>query len=193
MNDDNLRFVKFAQRLYRKATANGVDTKEVPFPQLCHGPLPRICGFNYRKMAKANENCIFLSDSDDSLEEKISRLMHFKYLFRHDPSYGRAYASDPKKFHLPDEYLPFSYLRAFGYQTKNWQVDERLRCMDALTELKAMLTEVLINRLIRPIRERSVYYRTREDELWTRLELGTEEATKVAGRLKDLIQRGAIL
>jgi len=194
MNDDNNRFVKFANRLHSKMCSdNRFASATIPAPHLCHGPLPRLHGFDLRKMSKANMNCIFLSDSDETLDKRISQLMHFKFLFRQRPDLGEEYARSPIEFHLPDEYPPFEYLRAFSSEFTNINHEDRLRTLDGQEMLREMLRTVIVNNLVRPIRERSTYLRSHENEVWAWLESSTENAVKVAARTESLVLAGSSL
>jgi tryptophanyl-tRNA synthetase len=188
MNDDNERFIKFANHLRKKmCSAVGFELETLAAPRLCHGPLPRIHGFDYRKMSKGNRNCIFLSDSDDVLDAKLSQLMRFKHLFHHKPEFGSQYAMSRDQFRLPDEYLPFEYLRAFSSELVCAEIRERLRTIDSQERLFQLLRRVITEDLVHPIRQRSAYLRAHDEVVWARLKAGTNRATEIAERVESAI------
>jgi len=69
MNDDNVRFVRLAKRLYRKLPTS--KKARIPCPRLITKPAPRLLGSDGMKMAKAQNNCIFLLDDEHTIIEQI--------------------------------------------------------------------------------------------------------------------------
>jgi tryptophanyl-tRNA synthetase len=178
MNDDNLRFVSFAKRISQKI-ANIYQEPILVTPQLIHGKIPRLLGYNYQKVCKANNNCMFLSDSDDVLEQKVEKLFSFKYLFRNNPSLEREYSRSPNTFILPKTFLPLLYLQAFSDEPNLEQTLERFRNPRLQDELRSLLNSTL-KKIIVPMREIREYYINHPSELWMKLEENTVEAVTVA-------------
>jgi tryptophanyl-tRNA synthetase len=113
MNDDNLSVVKFAYSTNKKLTymfGKNIFTN----PILVHGVIPRLLGYNYEKVSKSNKNAIFFSDERDILEQKLCKILSFKYLFRLNPKLSIERSELRDNFILPDSYLPFNYLRVFS-------------------------------------------------------------------------------
>jgi tryptophanyl-tRNA synthetase len=185
MNDDNKRFVAFAQRLAKKLN-NWVGYSLMRIPELRHGSPPRLLGFNYRKMCKANGNCIMLSDADAVLDRKIDNLMSRRFLFKVYPEVAEDYAHLGRSWLFPGHFVPLVLLKAFAKDICSDEVEE-LRDPRRQKELRHTLSEVLHN-LLMPIREMRGYYAAHEDEVWGQLEDGTAEGLAVASGLIEKVR-----
>lgn len=121
LNDDNLRFVTFAAELAKKVN-NLQDQVDIRIPRLMTGRIPHLCGYNYKKMSKANANTIPLSDSQSDISSKLYKLFDMKTLFQKYPSekgnFDRAYP-----YIFPPEFLPFQYIRAFFDMDEQFDYD----------------------------------------------------------------------
>lgn len=138
LNDDNLRFIKFASRLGRKV--NNCSERKIVIPQLITGRIPRLLGYDYRKMSKSNENAIFISDQGDVLKAKVYKLFDRSKLFAVDNNEKiKCESSNP--YIYPDHFLPFVYLRAFSDIPTN--EIERLKSSLLRNELRDLLTNTL--------------------------------------------------
>ncbi len=182
MNDDSLRFVSFAKRVSQKlANLNG--TPLVVTPTLKHGVVPRLLGYNYQKLSKGHNNCIFLSESDEQLAFKVKQLFLFKYLFVHEPEFKDTYTNSPHNFVLPKSFLPLLYLRAFGSDVTDGDL-ERYRNPALQNELENRLL-IDLKQLIDPMREKKKYYINNPDECWLAIESGIDKASGVVKEIGE--------
>jgi tryptophanyl-tRNA synthetase len=173
MNDDNKRFVDFAQRLAKKINASAEQNLILP-PALRHGNPSRLLGHNYKKMCKANNNCIFLSDEGAVLRKKLDNLSSRRYLFRAYPEVADAYAKLGFSWLAPDSFVPLVFLRIFAPHLGANEIDG-FRSANKQEELRTELRTAL-GRVLEPIREMREYYANHEALLWNKLTEGTYEA-----------------
>jgi tryptophanyl-tRNA synthetase len=179
MNDDNSRFVDFARKVARKVN-NEFKKIVLSEPVLRHGVLPRLLGYDYRKMNKGNQNCIFLSDSGEILRDKVAELCSVDF-YREWKSTQNSEAHDWLGS-LPDDFLPFDYLRAFRDLPDTPTMIEYFKDPRFLHELG---TEVLlaIERVLEPMREPRAFYHGHPEKIWTKLEEDTEAAKELMRRV----------
>lgn len=182
MNDDSARFVRFARSVAARVN-NRAHAQLVRAPVLLHGPLPRLLGYNYEKVSKANGNCIFLSDTAEAVERKVEGLFAFKYLFRHSTGEAERYARERSNYALPVEFLPYSYLEAFGGITRE-EARKRWPTVTEQDDLKLTLKRLLAE-FIDPIREEARALRESPSRVLEALEIGTSRAVHIAAAVAE--------
>jgi len=83
MNDDNSRIIDFSRRVSQKINNlmnMGNNHPKLKQPYLKTGFIPRLLGFDYRKMCNRNNNAIYLTESPEILKNKINKTVNTKYL-----------------------------------------------------------------------------------------------------------------
>ncbi len=168
VGDDQLPHLELTREIARRF--NKLYKKEVfPEPQAILTKVPRLLGLDGRKMSKSYDNTINLSDSEETIQQKVAGMF-----------------TDPKRIKLSDPGHPdlcnvFSYYAIFIPQMKeevsNWCRNALLGC----TECKKKLALGLIEKL-KPI------HRNRQELLKDKarvkkiLQEGTLNARAVASR-----------
>lgn len=134
------------------------------------GDTPRLVGTDGdTKMSKSLNNCIYLSDSKEEVEKKISQMYT-------DPT--RIHATDPGKV---DGNPLFIYHDAFN-PNKEEVNDFKERYQKGTVgdvEVKKALA-IAINNLLDPIREKRAYFEEREKEVEEMIINGNAKARKIA-------------
>ncbi len=140
VGEDQLPHLELSREIARRF--NSLYKKEVfPYPESILTKTPRLLGLDGRKMSKSYDNTINLSDSEETIKEKISKMF-----------------TDPKRIKLSDKGHPnicnvFSYYSIFTPSMKNevydWCTKAKLGC----TECKKRLALGLIEKL-KPLHKR---------------------------------------
>lgn len=138
-----------------------------PEPQAILSRIPRLLGFDGRKMSKSYNNCIYLSDSEKTVIEKAKQMVT-------DPA--RVRRSDPGN---PEVCSVFDYQKVFN-QDETSEIDKGCRnatlgCVDCKKKLAAA-----INKLFSPWRERRVSLEAKPDYVKDVIHTGCERARKTA-------------
>lgn len=191
MNDDSARFVRFARTVATRVN-NRANVRLVRAPVLRHGPLPRLLGYNYQKIAKANGNCIFFSDTPEEVERKVEGLFAFKHLFRYSSGEAQRYARQQSNYAFPTAFLPYSYLEVFGGISRE-EAQRRWPTVNEQDDLKLTLKRI-VGGIVDPIREEARSLRESPRRLMEALEMGTTAAVRIAAEVtrRFLAQSGAI-
>ncbi len=139
-----------------------------PIPETILTETPKILGIDRRKMSKSYNNAIFLSDSPEEIQNKVSQMIT-------DPQ--RARRTDPGN---PDICNVFSFHQLYSDQETVQRVNRE--CPEAqigCVECKRMMAENLIKTL-EPVREQRDYYEAHPDTLRAIIEDGNHRARQVA-------------
>jgi len=160
MNDDNSRIVHFSRKIVRKI--NNVHGSTFSLPYLKHGIIPRLLGFNYKKMSKNNHNCIFLTDSSEEVRGKVRQLFKYRYY--------------PDHYKLSDDFLPFLYLRAFNQREEKEIIIADFK--SGKMELDHFIEYVFlsIEELIKPIRQGCKVNQENKNYILRKIKEDTREA-----------------
>jgi tryptophanyl-tRNA synthetase len=142
LNDDNIRFVTFTSKLGKKI--NNSVSRKVKLPQLVTGRIPRLLGYDYRKMSKGNNNAIYISEKTVDLKRKIYRLCDNAKLFTAYPEEKNRF-SEMHTYTYPDHFLPFQYLKAFTNVSSTEL--EQFKSPHMRNELRTLLTDVFVELL----------------------------------------------
>lgn len=178
MNDDNLSVVKFANNMSKKISKI-IGRNIFTSPILLHGIYPRLLGFNYEKVSKANHNAIFFSDEPDIIEHKLSKILSFKYFFRINPQLSIERSELRENFILPDSYLPFVYLRIFSEDENIEEKIQHYKSFKNIDELRKCFYETM-QKFIRPFQERRNDIRNKKDILFEKLYTDTSLAIEIS-------------
>lgn len=98
-NIDNKSAVELTNEVFNKI--NSEHLLDLPHIELVHGTVEMLVGYDGQKMSKAKNNCIFFSDSFDSLSKKVNKMY-----------------TDPNHINMDDpgdisNNVVFKYLKAF--------------------------------------------------------------------------------
>lgn len=190
MNDDNLATVKFAYNVSKKITT-AFNKQIFTYPVLLHGILPRLLGYNYEKVCKANNNAIFLSDSTEEIENKLNKFLTFKYLFRKEPCLAKQRSHLREDFIIPDNFLPFQYMRIFSDRPDIEQQINDFQSLRRIMELNIAFKKIM-HTFFLAIKEKRNEVMNNEKFLIEKLHCDTKNAEiiaeKVLGRFLSLKQ-----
>jgi len=152
-----------------------------PQPEALIGRVVKLVGIDGNpKMGKSLNNAIFLSDSPESVEEKVMRMY-----------------TDPKRIHPTDPGTVkgnpvFIYLDAFATekdkeQTENYKLQyEKGQVGDV--EVKKFLTRVL-NEFLEPIRQRRAEFERQPELLKSILKEGNQKVREEAAKTLDEVKQ----
>jgi len=139
-----------------------------PEPESILTQTPKILGIDRRKMSKSYNNAIFLSDSPDEINTKVSKMLT-------DPQ--RARKSDPGD---PDVCNVYEFHKLYSDNQTVKRINRECRTAEiGCVECKEIMARHLINAL-EPMREKRAYYETRPHLVDDIIEDGCEKARKVA-------------
>jgi len=178
---DQMAHLEQARELARDM--NNISGKEIfPVPEALVGRVGKLVGTDGNpKMGKSLNNTIYLSEEDDSIEEKIMGMY-----------------TDPNRIHSTDpgtvEGNPlFIYLDTFGGELERSQIEEYKekyregRVGDV--EVKKYLSEI-IKDFIKPMRERRKVYENDQKELNRIIIEGSHKARKIVAETLDEVKDG---
>lgn len=164
---DQLPHVEMTREIARRF--NFMYEREVfPVPDPLLTEVPVLPGTDGRKMSKSYGNCVYITEPEESIREKITRMMT-------DPQ--RIRRTDPGD---PELSPVFAYHKIYSTQQEIEEIAQGCRtatigCVDCKKRLIANILKVLS-----PIRERRLELEGRMDEVREQMRLGTEAARKQA-------------
>jgi len=176
VGDDQLSHVELTRELARRF--NFLYGEYFTEPEPVVSKASRLVGTDgNRKMSKSLDNCVYLSDSEKEVQERV-----------------RGMFTDPKRIRadIPGtvEGNPvFIYHDLFNTDTEEIEdLKQRYRMGNVGdVEVKKKLARA-INELLEPIRERRAQYETRLDDVRDILREGTKKAREVAaGNMEEII------
>ncbi|MBL7196471.1 MAG: tryptophan--tRNA ligase [Candidatus Omnitrophica bacterium] len=138
-------------------------------PQALLTKFPKLLGIDGRKMSKSYDNTIILSDSQEIIKKKASRMF-----------------TDPKRIKRSDSGHPkqcnvYSYYEVFkpdmSQDVYHWCTKAELGC----TECKDKLAQIIIDQ-IGPIQEKRQYFQSHKDLIMDILREGREQAERFASK-----------
>ena len=138
-------------------------------PQALLTKFPKLLGIDGRKMSKSYDNTIILSDSQEIIKKKASRMFTDpKRIKRFDPGH-------PKQCNV------YSYYEVFkpdmSQDVYHWCTKAELGC----TECKDKLAQIIIDQ-IGPIQEKRQYFQSHKDLIMDILREGREQAERFASK-----------
>lgn len=166
---DQLLHVEFTREIARRC--NFIYQREVfPIPDPLLTEVPVLPGLDGRKMSKSYGNCIYITESAESISEKIAKMM-----------------TDPQRVRRTDRGNPelspvFAYHRLYSPPEEVADVAEGCRTARiGCVECKKRLTQNVLARL-GPIREKRLRLEGQPHVVREILEAGREVAGREAGR-----------
>ena len=139
-----------------------------PEPESILTQTPKILGIDRRKMSKSYNNAIFLSDSPDEINAKVSKMLT-------DPQ--RARKSDPGD---PDVCNVYEFHKLYSDNQTVERINRECRTAEiGCVECKEIMARHLIKAL-EPMREKKAYYEARPHLVDDIIKDGCEKARKVA-------------
>lgn len=168
VGEDQLPHIELTREIARKF--NRMYGHVFPIPDALVGRVPRLVGIDGKaKMSKSLGNCIYLSDSSETVVKKVNKMF-----------------TDPLKVKIDDPghiegNAVFTYLDAFYPDAEKLEDLKKLYIEGKVpnSETKAILSEVL-NNFLDPIRDRRLFYKAHPEAVKEALIEGTIKAKKVA-------------
>jgi len=147
-----------------------------PEPELLLTPTPKILGIDRRKMSKSYNNAIFLSDSPETISQKVSQMIT-------DPQ--RARRSDPGR---PEVCNVFDFHNLYSPADTIQDVDRRCRTAEiGCVECKKMMAGYLIEALA-PIRQQRAFYEARPELVEEIIATGARKAAQSARKTMEEVR-----
>jgi len=176
VGEDQLPHIEQTREIVRKF--NQIYKPVLNEPEALVSTVSRLPGLEGdSKMSKSLGNCIYLSDSAETVRQKVSKMYT-------DPT--RLHATDPG--HLEGNTV-FIYLDAFDPDKVG--LAELKECYTqghvGDVEVKERLTDVL-NNFLDPIREKRHYYESHLDEVNEILKTGTEKTRQEAAKVLLMVK-----
>jgi len=136
-------------------------------PQALLTETPKLPGLDGRKMSKSYNNCIYLSDEEKVIKEKVNSMI-----------------TDPARIHKTDKGHPevcsvYSYQKVFNKEEVNEICKNCMAGSIGCVECKKILLKKL-NDILTPIREKRKELLEKEKQLDEIIEEGNKKARKVA-------------
>jgi tryptophanyl-tRNA synthetase len=147
-----------------------------PEPELILTETPKILGIDRRKMSKSYGNAIFLSDSPEEINKKVSQMIT-------DPQ--RARRSDPGN---PDVCNVYDFHKLYTDPQTVKEIDEQCRTAGiGCVECKQKMAQGLIAAL-EPIREKRTYYEQRPELVEEIMVAGSNKARISARETMEVVR-----
>ena len=176
VGDDQLPHIELTREIARRF--NRTYGQVFPEPEALVGRVPRLVGTDGQaKMSKSLDNCIYLGDSAETVEQRVAGMYT-------DPT--RLRSTDPG--HVEGNPV-FMYLDVFNPDTAEVEeLKDRYRAgRVGDVEVKQRLARVL-NDFMEPMRQRRRHYEQRMDEVEEALQEGTRRAKEVASATMDEVR-----
>jgi len=177
VGEDQLPMIEQTREIVRKF--NSLYGNVLVEPEALIGSVKRLPGTDGQaKMSKSLGNCIYISDDEKTVTEKIMRMY-----------------TDPKRVHPTDPGEPegnpvFIYHEAFNSNKEEIEdFKNRYRAGKiGDVEIKRRLAEE-INKMLTPMRERRKSYEDKPEEVEKILKDGTEKARETARQTMKLVRK----
>lgn len=172
---DQLPHVELTREIARRF--NFMYQREVfPVPDALLTEVPVLPGLDGRKMSKSYGNCIFITESEESIREKISRMM-----------------TDPQRIRRSDKGDPelspvFAYHKLYSPPAEVAEIAEGCRSASiGCVECKKRLMVNVISRLA-PVREKRLQLESRKDQVLDAIHAGTNAARAEAVKTMEEVR-----
>lgn len=163
-NIDNQGVVSLTKLLCKKVSK--YTKTELPEPKLKHGFIPILHGTDGKKMSYSSNNAIFISDSEETIKDKITKV--------------KTNPMDQSENNVPDFKLIYEYLGIFGLNQEQINEMNTLYNEKKLTALE--IKKIVINKLtnyLNPVKkEKDRLLREKRKELTDRIISNTMDAQK---------------
>ncbi len=172
---DQLPHVEMTREIARRFNFM-YETEVFPIPDALLTEVPVLPGTDGRKMSKSYGNCIYMTESEDVITDKILKMMT-------DPA--RVRRKDPGN---PENSPVFAYHKIYSSQAEIAEVAEGCRtagigCVDC----KKILIKNVLARLT-PMREKRLQLEARMDDVHAMIADGIERARKEAVQTMDQVR-----
>jgi tryptophanyl-tRNA synthetase len=173
VGDDNLPHVEQTREIAR--TFNKMFKPVFPIPKSLVGEVPRLLGLDGRKMAKSAANAIYLKDSVDEVQRKISVAIT-------DPARIRATdAGHPNVCNIYQYHLAFNQKKAPDIEKECRQgLRGCVSCKKAITDE--------INSFLEPIRESRAYFMGRPALIAEAMNAGIRRTLAISRETLELVR-----
>lgn len=173
---DQLPHVEMTREIARRFNFM-YETEVFPIPDALLTEVPVLPGTDGRKMSKSYGNCVYMTEPEDVITDKILKMMT-------DPA--RVRRKDPGN---PENSPVFAYHKIYSSQAEIAEVAEGCRtagigCVDC----KRILIKNVLARLS-PMREKRLQLEARMDDVHATLQAGIERARKEALQTMDQVRR----
>ncbi len=166
VGEDQAPHVELTREIARRF--NYIYGEIFPVPDLLLAPTPRLLGFDRRKMSKSYGNAIFLSDDQETVAEKVGRMIT-------DPQ--RARKSDPGD---PGVCNVFSFHEFYAPPETVRQIESDCRAAAiGCVECKKRMAGYL-NQSLAPVREKRLELEADPERVRAVIHDGTERARGIA-------------
>ena len=166
VGDDQLPHVEQTREILRKFNSIYGETFNIPEPIL--SSTPRIKGLDgNEKMSKSLNNCIYLSDDEDTITKKVMSAVT-------DPN--KIKKDDPAN---PDKCMVYYYHKLIKNQNIDTVCSECKKGDRGCVQCKKELSRVIFE-FLKPIQEKRKYYEERPEEVYEILKSGTLATQKKA-------------
>jgi len=163
---DQIPHVELTREIVRRF--NHIFEEVFPEPKAILTPTPKILGIDRRKMSKSYQNAIFLCDSSEFIQKKVSQMITDPQRMRkNDP--GDPSVCNVFTFHTL--YSEQSMIDDMNNACKN----AKIGCVDC----KKKMAQSLISHL-EPIRDKRTYYESKPNIVNEIIHNGEEKARSVA-------------
>jgi tryptophanyl-tRNA synthetase len=177
-NDDNLRSVRFISDIAKKINRL-FDVELMPMPRIYHHKyISRLIGYDYRRMCKAHNNTIRVSDEPNVLMKKITQITSRNNYFAKNQKALEAFTLDEINFVFPDDYLPFVFWRVFS----SYELSQQEKAYYSKVVNKSILNQKLydlLDKQLEPIRKKKTFLYNNQSIVLDRLEHDAFEISKI--------------
>jgi tryptophanyl-tRNA synthetase len=175
VGEDQLPHLELCREIVRRFHFIYKKDKVFIEPQPLLTSIPRLLGFDGRKMSKSYNNYISLDEEDKDIEKKVLSMIT-------DPA--RKKRED--KGH-PDVCNVFAYYNIFKEEMKDQVFDWCINAKRGCKECKSILADSF-KEFIAPKREKKKQLLKKKDYIFDVLEEGRKKATKVAAQTLDEVK-----
>ncbi|HQN19047.1 MAG TPA: tryptophan--tRNA ligase, partial [Syntrophobacteraceae bacterium] len=172
---DQLPHVELTREIARRF--NFMYNREVfPIPDALLTEVPVLPGIDGRKMSKSYGNAIFITESEESVKEKVSGML---------TDYHRIRRSDPGD---PELSTVFAYHKLYSPASEVNEIADGCRTARmGCVECKKRLTKNMLERL-RPLRERRLQLESNMDQVREVIAAGTAKARNEAVQTMKVVR-----
>lgn len=168
VGQDQVAHIELSREILRRF--NHLYGDLFPEPKALLTKVPKVVGTDGRKMSKSYDNCIYLSDTLEEMNEKLKR---------HITDPARKLRSDPGN---PKICPVFTYHSLVSSKEENQEITKgctsaSIGCIDCKKILMKNLEESL-----EEFRQKRQYYKERPKEVTDILKAGSEKASKIASQ-----------
>lgn len=175
VGEDQVAHIELAREIVRRF--NHLYGETLVEPKALVTTAPKLLGPDRRKMSKSYDNCLYLSDSAKTIQEKVMSAITDE---------NRKRREDPGN---PDVCLIYDYHKLQSRPDLVKQVDQQCRMAQiGCVEDKKMMVKIL-NDFLEPIREKREGLLKRADDLEDILRTGNQKASSIARATLERVRK----